>query len=86
MTICDCDDYKLFKCLDCKCCTNCAYEYYMVHDSVWHEANPKDKGMLCIGCLESRLKRILKSEDFTGAPINYMASITGSSRIKSRLL
>lgn len=86
MIKCDCDDYKLFMCMDCKCCTNCNYEYYMVNDSVWLEANPKDRGMLCIGCLESRRGKLLTNVDFTAAPINAIALLTGSTRLQNRLL
>ncbi len=87
MTECDCNelDRLIFKCMDCAMCTNCNYEYYMVHDSIWHEANPKDIGMLCIGCLESRRGKLLTKDDFTGAPLNSINLITGSARLKNRL-
>jgi hypothetical protein len=57
----------------------------MVTDQVWKEANPKDKGMLCIGCLELRLNRLLTKDDFTGCPLNQINLITGSTRLRDRL-
>lgn len=86
MINCDCGYYKNFKCMDCKCCTNCAYEYYMVTDTVWLEANPKNRGMLCISCLESRRGKLLTKDDFTDCPLNSINLITGSTRLKNRLL
>jgi hypothetical protein len=83
MIDCDCEDFYMFECMDCHCCTNCNYEYYMVHDEVWDKV--ATQGMLCIGCLESRLKRLLNKNDFTDAPINYFGTITGSPRYKARL-
>jgi len=66
-------------------CTNCNYEYYMVHDSIWLEANPKDKGMLCIGCLESRRGKLLTKDDFLDCPLNTINIFSGSTRLKDRL-
>lgn len=86
MIKCDCRDYKLFECMDCAACTNCNHEYYMVTEEVWLEVNPKDRGMLCIGCLEVRRGKLLMSDDFSGAPINSIALIVGSTRLKNRLL
>jgi hypothetical protein len=85
MIKCDCDDYKLFECMDCAACTNCNFEYYMVHDTVWLEANPQDRGMLCIGCLESRRGKLLTRDDFTAAPVNDLWGQVGSTRLKNRL-
>lgn len=85
MTNCDCNelDKLMFKCMDCGMCTNCAYEYYMVHDSVWNKV--AKRGMLCIGCLEARCGRLLTKDDFTDAPINTIWGHHGSARLKSRL-
>jgi hypothetical protein len=44
-------------CLDCKKDTHRLGEYYMVINRIWRKANPGDKGMLCIGCLELQLRR-----------------------------
>jgi hypothetical protein len=54
------------------------WEYYMVRDAVWaadgmstvYGRRCSSKGYLCIKCLESRLGRTLKPNDFTGAIIN----------------
>jgi hypothetical protein len=83
----DCNplDIRVFACVDCGACTNCNGEYYMVHDEVWLEANPKGRGMLCIGCLELRLRRLLTKDDFTDAPVNSMWANWGSTRLKIRL-
>ena len=59
-----------FKCLDCGVHTGDIDEYYTVEDEVWLEANPQDYGMLCIGCLETRLGRVLTPADFPEYPIN----------------
>jgi hypothetical protein len=45
-----------------------------------------DKGhMLCIGCLEQRLGRLLTKDDFTDAPVNSIWMGVGSTRLKNRL-
>lgn len=87
MNKCDCNelDKRLFRCMDCAACTNCDYEYYMVTDEVWLGANPKDHGMLCVGCLEQRRGKLLTKDDFTDCPLNAINLITGSTRLKSRL-
>lgn len=89
MVACDCSslDVRLFKCRDCGVCTNCLYEYYMVTDSVWYSATTATSasGMLCIGCLEARLGKLLTGADFSPAPINSIASVVGSARLKARL-
>lgn len=82
------DMFGAFECLDCGVNTSCIIgngEYYMVHDHVWHEANPQDDGMLCIGCIERRLGRGLTSGDFTGAPVNTDGDRDRSDRLLDRL-
>lgn len=74
-----------FKCIDCKVSTLKKREYYMVRNDIWSTANPKLKGMLCIGCLEKRLDRKLNHEDFMWAPINIDAVLFGSKRLRDRL-
>jgi hypothetical protein len=39
------------------------WEYYFVTDEIWKQAGA-GKGMLCIGCLEERLGRQLRFNDF----------------------
>jgi len=66
-------------------------EYYMVEHDVWAKASaakPKKHGMLCIGCLESRLGRQLTPADFpTRIPLNHMIAFDPrtSDRLLSRL-
>jgi hypothetical protein len=71
-------------CLDCRAQTLFA-EYYMVHEALWHQANPAADGMLCVGCLEERIGRMLTSADFIDAPINNPHD-RKSDRLISRLL
>lgn len=71
-------------CLDCHLHTTEAGEYYMVHDSIWLTVQPHEQGMLCVGCLESRLGRQLTESDFTTAPVNA-PSRDQSSRLRERL-
>ena len=79
---------KAFRCLDCRKDTAKLDEYYMVRHDVWQAANPKIKGMLCIGCLEKRLKRKLDQPDFMWCDLNLMnlEIPQGSRRLRKRLL
>ena len=75
-----------FECMDCGIHTGSIHEFYMVTDEVWQSAvtNPFDRtGMLCIGCLEQRLKRTLKPDDFPDCRLN---TIRGGTRKSKRLL
>lgn len=72
--------------LDCKQCgTDISQmgikEWYMVEDAVWKPA-AKGDDVLCIGCLEKRLGRMLRPEDFEGYRINY---IQGDNEMSPRL-
>jgi hypothetical protein len=77
-----------FPCLDCQYDTF-RDEYYMLRNEVWLSANPKSKGMLCIGCVEERIGRRLTPEDFSAAPINHESEgfffTPKSARLLSRL-
>lgn len=75
---------KQFGCIDCKINTLVNREYYMVHNKIWKKVNPKIKGMLCIGCLERRLGRLLNRNDFTDAPVNR--GFFGVSDLSKRLI
>lgn len=77
-------DGSEFNCLDCGVDTREVDEYYMTHDPLWLQANPQDDGMLCIGCLESRIGRKLNRNDFTNVPIN-LPDETTSERFLNRL-
>jgi hypothetical protein len=74
-----------FVCVDCSTNTHETDEYYMVHDHVWEKEASMDKegGMLCIGCLETRIKRRLTADDFTYAPVNFI--FLRSERLADRL-
>lgn len=75
-------------CIDCNIDTIEGAEYYMVIDIIWSTTGlgPYD-GKLCIGCLETRLGRILTQEDFMDAPINDPAlfKVKRSDRLLNRL-
>jgi hypothetical protein len=63
------------RCADCRVDTLPAEwgdqaEYYMVHDELWAASGVAEHAFLCIGCLERRLRRRLRPEDFIDAAIN----------------
>ena len=60
------DDMSMFDCFDCGENTHYLNEYYMVTNTLWAEYFPERCGMLCIGCLESRMGRNLVAKDFPG--------------------
>jgi len=65
--------YTAMPCVDCTVDTAIRGldEYYMVHNTVWSAAGMAPRGgMLCIGCLETRLDRQLTAGDFTRVPVN----------------
>jgi len=56
-------------------------EVYIVRDQVWKDAG-NAKGCLCVGCLEKRIDRKLKSKDFQRShPLNFMP---GTPRLLDR--
>lgn len=59
-----------FICLDCEIDTGKSGDFYMLHDSVWLSVVPESLGMLCVRCVESRLGRELRPEDFNDSYIN----------------
>jgi len=73
-----------FDCKDCGINTLYAGEYYMVDDAIW-QANGVGNGMLCIGCLESRIGYKLQSSDFSDVPINNGGAGVKSERLQKRL-
>ena len=73
----------MYNCMDCGVDTTKIDEYYGVRDEVWLEANPADFGILCIGCLETRLGRQLNRADFTDYPINRI--FPQSDRLKAAM-
>lgn len=74
---------KSWWCADCGVHTGAIAEYYMVHDGIWAIHGAK-RGMLCIGCLEMRLGRLLTIADFPRLPINFGA-FRQSDRLAQRL-
>jgi hypothetical protein len=72
-----------FHCVGCGTNTAAIGEYYMVRDDAWPLAG--DGGMLCIGCLEFRLGRLLDRSDFTRCPVNDDPLRPRSARLSERL-
>lgn len=66
-------------CVDCGINTAVIDEYYSVGKELW-DAHGAGDGMLCVGCLESRVGRKLGPSDFPNLPINR-----GAFRMSSRL-
>lgn len=48
-----------------------SHEIYMVFGSIWRASGVCECKLLCIGCLERRIGRLLHSGDFTRCPLNY---------------
>lgn len=64
-------------CRDCGIDTRVrgADHYYMVRQSVWQQSGlPTLGGQLCLPCLEGRIGRTLRPDDFTAVPINMPGS------------
>jgi hypothetical protein len=75
---------EAFNCKDCGINTLYSEEYYMVKDSIW-KTYGVNRGMLCIGCLETRLGRTLTANDFSDVPINQPFINGKSERLLRRL-
>jgi len=76
---------RQFLCLDCGVDTGRINEYYMVIERVWWAVHDSGIGMLCIGCLETRLGRRLRPDDFTDAYVNDVGFAPKSQRLMARL-
>lgn len=63
-------DLKKFDCISCGENTYFLKEYYMLKEDVWLQVNPKDRGMMCIGCVENKLGRKLNHKDFSDCLLN----------------
>jgi hypothetical protein len=74
-----------WKCLDCNIDTGKIGEHYLIHTDLWLKLTGSFIGMLCIGCLESRLGRKLNSKDFPNVYINDLKFGSRSSRLFDRL-
>jgi hypothetical protein len=68
------------------CGVDARNERYMVIDETWRQSGlGPHGGVLCVGCLETRLGRRLTQTDFMWIPINVTALWLGSERLKDRL-
>jgi len=72
-------------CRDCRVDTGKIREHYFLKPEVWAATGLGAVGMLCIGCVESRIGRTLRNLDFTGAWINNPRNGEKSSRLLDRL-
>ena len=75
--------YLSYDCADCCICTRWLLEYYMVKVPLWR-THGIPRGMLCIGCLETRVGRTLTSDDFKLAVLN-LDTLNQSPRLRNRL-
>jgi hypothetical protein len=58
----------------------------MIWNWLWEELVPEHEGMLCIGCLETRLGRKLTAADFTDCRLNDLGWVEErSDRLYDRL-
>ena len=77
-----------FICMDCGADTDEIDEYYSVTEQVWESATQTQgdgKGMLCVGCLETRIGRQLTPADFPDAPVNDVDWGHKSERLVERI-
>jgi|SRR6516162_9561785 hypothetical protein len=73
----------MFDCNDCGIST--FNEYYLVLENIWDNYGCGD-GMLCIGCLEKRIGRKLRTTDFVQCHMNTIGYGGGKShRLVDRL-
>lgn len=72
-----------FLCIDCG--MNLFLEWFTVHDRIWRETGLRTHGgCLCIGCVERRIGRTLRAEDFADVENNKPTSML-SDRFLDRL-
>lgn len=74
-----------FICMDCSVDTGKIHEFYYIKLELWLTVVDGKNGMLCIGCLETRLGRQLRRHDFTDASINDPRHGNKSTRLLQRL-
>lgn len=63
---------RKFLCMDCDVDTGKIGEHYMLIDATWNQIHDSNKGMLCIGCVETRLGRPLTKSDFNDSHVNKL--------------
>lgn len=91
MTVVEGDEFaSTFRCQDCNVDTIEIKEYYMVSDACWRRSGMQCfGGILCIGCLETRLGKKLKAINFKDCALNWR-NLTipdmASTRLLSRLM
>ena len=76
---------KKFLCLDCQVDTGKIGEHYMLIDSTWHLTGLKKYGMLCIGCVEKRIRRRLNAKDFNSSYLDKPRTGIKSARLMDRM-
>ena len=89
---CDCEVYlnvdmtepKPLVDFSCEDCGSDYDEYYMVQNDIWKTYGAGGV-MLCIGCLEERMDRKLRRQDFIDLPINEINPEAQSLRLQDRL-
>jgi hypothetical protein len=75
-----------FLCIDCGVDTNEIGEIYWVKRNVWARSGLSEwDGYLCVGCLEQRLGRRLRLEDFLANSLINRVPMFRSTRLKSRM-
>lgn len=57
----------------------------MLVDSTWYLIHNSERGMLCVGCIESRLDRQLDASDFNNSYLNTSRSFERSARLLDRM-
>lgn len=76
---------KKFLCLDCEIDTGKIHEHYFIVTDLWLSVVGSKNGMLCVGCLESRIGRLLTKFDFPDVTINNPKYEAKSQRLMDRL-
>jgi hypothetical protein len=81
-----CKSRRKWLCLDCCVDTGKANEHYFINTDLWMKVVGSIVGMLCVGCLETRIGRQLNKSDFPDVTINSPKHGNKSQRLLSRLL
>lgn len=68
--------------LRCKACDRCGFGYMLTND-LWKQVADEEEDLLCLQCVQARLDRPLRREDFTDVPLNepiFAAMEIGASK------
>jgi hypothetical protein len=76
---------RKFLCLDCNVDTGKSGEHYMLNDSTWSLTGLGKYGMLCVRCVERRIGRKLRSNDFNNSYLNKPRTGIISNRLMDRM-